>query len=252
MDQIARAEFSRIQKCDLATAEFAWWELPTPARGGKGTHVMAVAYPHGEANSQLAVYDQAGFRVRAIETPAVALGRTCLVSAPGHATVAAVDLGWRSATIVLMRSGVVAYERRNPAGGLSKLHAVLAGRLRCDAQVAEQIVSEIGLTGEVSPEAAEMAEEARPVIAGHLDAVAEEVRKACGYVSHQYPEAPVTALVVAGGGACIAGVIDYLAAALKIQVLAAEPGTVQSRGRGQRPAATSSHASAAGLAAHLD
>jgi type IV pilus assembly protein PilM len=247
MDQIARAEFARIQKCDLGAAEFDWWELPAPARGAKGTQVMAIAYPHSEAEAQMSIYEQAGFRVSAIEAPAAALARIGLRSAPGHATVAVLDLGWRAATLVLLRNGAVAYERRSPATGLAALHAALATRLRVEEPVVEEIMGEAGVSAEKNPAAVELASEARPVIVGHLNAVVEDVLKAMAYTSHRYPDAPVGILVLTGGGSCIPDLADHFGSALGIEVRTADPGRLSESEKGR--GITSSHAAAAGLAA---
>jgi len=246
MDQIARAEFARIHKCDLSAAQFAWWELPAPARGGKGTHVMAIAYPHAEAESQLDVFDSAGFRVRAIKTTSDALGRVAMANAPGKSTVAVLDLGWKGTTLVLIRNGVVAYERNSAGAGLSALHATLASRLRVDAAFVEELLGRSGM-GPAPEDMATVAAEARPLIAVHMNAVIADVLKAIAYTSHQYPDAPVGVLLLTGGGSCIAGLDEFFASALGVEVRAANAGS-GSDARG----ATSSHACAIGLAGDLN
>jgi len=249
MDQIARAEFGRIHKWDLSAAEFAWWELPTPARGGKGTHVMAIAYPHVEAEAQLDLFHQAGFRVSAIQTPATAFVRIATANAPGHATVAVLDLGWCGSTLVLLRNGAVAYERRSPAAGLEKLHATLAARLGLDAAFVEELLGRSGM-GPAADDMKEVAAEARPLIAVHMNAVIADVLKAVAYTAHQYPDAPVGVVLLTGGGSCVAGLTDFFGSALGIEVRAADAGLVADdrKARG----ATSSHACAIGLACHLN
>ncbi len=249
MEQIARAEFARIHKCDLSAAEFAWWELPAPARGGKGTHVMAVAYPHAEAESQMDLFQSAGFRVGAIRTPATALGRIAMANAAAHSTVAVLDLGWRGATLVLLRNRAVAYERRIPAAGLCKLHETLSARLRIDAAFVEELLGRSGL-GPAAEDMQDVAAEARPLIAVHMNAVIADVLKAVAYTSHQYPDAPAGVVLLSGGGSCIPGLAEFFGSALGMEVRAADGGINSDRGRVR--GATSSHACAIGLAGDLN
>ena len=246
MEQIARAEFSRINKCDIGVAEFGWWELPAPARAGKGTTVMAIAYPHAAAEQQLSLFDQAGLRVRALDTQASALGRTALAAAGTVRTLAALDLGWSNASLLLIRDGVAAYERRMPTGGIAKIHAAIQSRLKLDAESVDRLIQEIGFSGETTHSAAP---EIRSAMAAHFDAIVAEVRKACGYAQHQYPDAPVALLVVAGGGACFAGMADYFAAALGFETRSAETGFAADSSTAANHRLTASHAAAAGLAA---
>lgn len=246
MEQIARAEFARIHKCDVAIAEFGWWELPAPARAGRGTAVMAVAYPHAAAEQQLSLFDQAGLRVRALDTQASALGRTALATAGTQRTLAALDLGWSNATLLLVRDGVAAYERRMPTGGIAKLHGALKSRLQLDAESIDRLLLEIGLAGETTnPDSGEI----RAAITLHFDAIVAEVRKACSYAQHQYPGAPVALLCLAGGGACFAGMASYFASSLAVEVRSAEAGYAAASSAGVNHKLTASHAAAAGLAA---
>jgi Tfp pilus assembly PilM family ATPase len=245
MEQIARAEFSRIHKCDVAAAEFGWWELPAPARGNKGTHVMAVAYPHASAEQQLSLFDAAGLHVRGLDTQAWALGRAALAAAGTVRTLAALDLGWTNATLLLVRDGVAAYERRMPTGGIAKLHAAIGARHHLDPETIERLSQEVGLSGETTtPDAAEI----RAAVTAHFDAIVAEVRKACGYAQHQYPDAPVGLLVLAGGGACVTGGHEYFAAALRFEVRSAGAGFAADSSAATNHRLTPSHASAAGLA----
>ena len=252
MEQIARAEFGRIHKCDVATAEFSWWELPAPARAGKATNVMAIALQHADARQQLEIFDRAGVTVGALDTASSALGRTCLALAPAAGALAALDFGWRGATLVLVRNGMVAYERRISTGGLSSLHATLGSRLGLDAAAVEQVIQQVGLSGDVKAESSEIALAARPLMTAHLDEIVQEVRKTLGYAQHQYPDAPVQLMFLAGGGACISGIVQHFQTALEIEVRSAEPAFLSEGNPSRRQRMSCSHASAAGLAMFLN
>jgi Tfp pilus assembly PilM family ATPase len=253
MEQIARAEFARIHKCDVGASEFCWWELPTPARAGKATQVMAVAFPHAHAEQQLAPFDQAGLRVKAIDTPASALARTCRELAGNLATVAAVDLGWRGTTIVVIRHGVVAYERRIATDGLSKLHASLAARFGIEDNSVEQLIEEFGVAdGEGDSAVPAIATDARALLTAHLSVIVEDVLKTCSYAQRQDPDAPIQLLFLAGGGACIPGIVDHFQSVLGLEVRAAQPSPALHAQPNDPQRTTPSHAAAAGLARFLN
>lgn len=227
MDQIARAEFARVHKCDVAASEFCWWELPAGPRGGKATQVMAIALPHADAEQYLALFDQAGLRVTAMDAPTSALARACPAPTGEASTIAMLDLGWRCATIVVVRNGVIAYERRVVAGGLSKLHAALATRFGAgDAEVGGASLVEEFAGGDAAGDGHDVrvATEARELIVAHLGTVVDDVLKTCGYAQRQDPDAPIRTLLLAGGGACVPGVLDHLQAVLGLEVRAAESG----------------------------
>ena len=53
------------------------WDLPQPARGREGTHVMVAACEHEHADALLALFDQHGLDVVGLDCHAWALLRAC-------------------------------------------------------------------------------------------------------------------------------------------------------------------------------
>src|SRR5258707_880189 len=76
-DQIARLEFARVNKCEPAGFELACWDLPQPARAGKGTNLMAVGYAHSAGEKFLDLVESAGINAVGMESAACALVRAC-------------------------------------------------------------------------------------------------------------------------------------------------------------------------------
>src|SRR5688572_2895186 len=112
LEQIARVELARTNKCSPESFEMGFWELPSPARAGKATHVMAVGYPHPEATALLDLVEHAGFNVVAIDARCCALARACGgMASPPPGLTAILELGWSSASLVLLHDGVVVSER---------------------------------------------------------------------------------------------------------------------------------------------
>src|SRR5688572_9407291 len=112
LEQIARVELARTSKVAPESFEMGCWELPVPNRAGKHVHVMAVGYPHAEAAKLLDLVEHAGFDATALDVRSCALARACagIVSPPPGIT-ALLDLGWASASLVLVYAGMVVYVR---------------------------------------------------------------------------------------------------------------------------------------------
>ena len=64
LDDIARAEFVRSLKVESEALEFAYWDLPAPARAAKATHVMAVGCRHADCEPTIDAFESAGFDLR--------------------------------------------------------------------------------------------------------------------------------------------------------------------------------------------
>lgn len=221
MEQLARAEFARAQKMDVSAAELSWWELPTSSRAGKGTVAMAVAYPHADAGPHVIAIEEAGLRVRAVDVGTSSLARGCLPLVKGVRSFGALDLGASGGVLVLVRDEIVVYERRIPEAAIARLTTTLEERLGAGRQAAEYFIEQVGLAASAAGNEDRFAE-ARGLIARHIDAAMAEVRRTLAYASHQYSDAAVETLLLCGGGACIPGIREYVAARVEIEVRLAE------------------------------
>lgn len=221
MDQLARAEFARVQKMDVSAAELSWWELPTSSRAGKGTVAMAVAYAHADADTHVSAFEEAGLRVCAVDTVTSALARGCLHFVPGERSFGALDLGASGGALVLVRDGIVVYERRIPEAAIARLTTVLEEQLGAGREAAEFVIREVGLCSHASGNEERYAE-ARGLIARHVDAAMAEVRRTLAYAGHQYADAAVKTLLLSGGGAYIPGLCEYVGARVETDVRLAE------------------------------
>jgi len=111
VETIASAELA--QRCGKGEpVQTAFWEVPMMTRPEPGTPAMGVALPTARAEALVQLVESAGLDVAAIDTRGWAIARH--VSAQPTAAggvVVALDLGWDHAAIVLVREGVVVYER---------------------------------------------------------------------------------------------------------------------------------------------
>jgi Tfp pilus assembly PilM family ATPase len=216
LDAAARNEFGRAFKCNLDAAEMTFWDLPAPARASKSTHVMAIACAHSDSEELIDLCADAELDLVGLDMRSWAMARGCGPDAESDGVVILLELGWNNAVLVMIHGGVVIYERALAEGGIKHLEDTLAEQLRIAPHVTQYVLSGPGIrndaaggTGawEVAPD---LLEEVRGVISAHFDAVSQELLASISYTTHQYPNAPVSRLLLLGGGAMIPGVAEYM------------------------------------------
>ena len=242
LEQIARMEVARAHRFPPDSFEMGSWDLPAAARATKQTPVMAVACTHADAGLVMDPFEAEGLNVLGLDVKAAAHARACapLLGAEGG-IVGIVDLGWGSATLSLMHQGVAIYGRTLGDSGIYKLYHTLALRLGLEIDVIDYLLADSGLAGgeasskESPAPAAAAAQGARKaknatdaagLIAAHFEAAVHELQVSLQYAQHQYPDTPVSRLLVVGGGGCIRGVTEHLHRNLGIEARAVAPADV--------------------------
>ena len=238
IEQIARMEVARAHRFAPDSFEMGCWDLPAAARATKQTPVMAVACTHADAAAVMDPFEAEGLHVSALDVRAAALARACapLLRDDAGGITGIVDLGWGSATLSLMHRGVAIYGRTLGDSGIGKLYQTLAARLGLETDVIDYILSDSGLAGAgavagAAPHGEAPAaggRKAKPtdaagLIAAHFEAAVQELQVSLSYAQHQYPNTPLSRLLVVGGGGCIHGVTEHLHRVLGIETKAAAP-----------------------------
>jgi len=226
IEQLARSELARMHRHDPQSFEMACWDLPSPARAGEATYVMAAACSHDDANALLDLFENEGLAVKGLEIHASAVARACgPVLDDVSGIVAILDIGWNLANLALLHQDAVVYERKLGKGGIGPLVSAIARRCELDAAIAERFLIEKGLdadgadsavtNGKVTPEAAQLA---RGAAIDYFNGTIDEMRIPLSYLANQYPDAAMERLIMVGGGARIPGLSDRLADELDIEV----------------------------------
>jgi Tfp pilus assembly PilM family ATPase len=260
IEQIARMELARAHRFAPDSFEMGCWDLPAAARATKATPVIAVACTHVDAAAIMDPFEAEGLNVFALDVKAAALARACspLLGADAGGIVGIVDLGWTSATLSLMHQGVAIYGRVLGDSGIYKLYHTLASRLGLEIEVIDFLLADSGLgaSHEGSPPGgadgvtsgtdpasvsygartsagkalgirkAKAPTDAASLIAAHFEAAMRELEVSITYAGHQYPDTPISRLLVVGGGACIRGVTEHLRTTLGIDTRAVAPADV--------------------------
>ena len=242
LDQIARAEFARTLKADSDAFEFAYWDLPAPARASRATHVMGVGCLHAHAEPIIDAFADAGsgYEVVAIDVGPCALTRAAgaWISSDDEIT-ALVDIGWGAARLLVAHRGAVCYQRGLPGYGVERLTRAVRDQLGVDnLDLVDHLLRNVSLDSEsietsstdtnVLAPSGPAAEEAQRAMCAHLDAILAEVVTSLAYSSHQYPDAAARRVLLCGGGANFVGAGKYLSAKHKLDVRAVRPADVMS------------------------
>jgi Tfp pilus assembly PilM family ATPase len=230
LGQIARVELARTNKVAPDSFEMGCWELPLAARAGKTVQVMAMGYAHAEATQFLDVLESAGLDVAALDVRSCATARACAgLVAPAPAITALLDLGWASASLVLVYSDMVVYARGLGESTLSRVAGALEKQLGLEADVVDYMLDELGLlSGEAiaatqGAAAIALPGDARNLLVGFAEGVVRELLVAFSYVARQYVDASVTRLLLTGAAAPIPGLAEYLGTVLGLDTSTVAP-----------------------------
>jgi type IV pilus assembly protein PilM len=181
----------------------------------RGLLVAAVA---DTVNAAVAAATQAGLTVVDVDLAPFALVRAQAASFR-TSTVAFVDLGARTTTVVVAARGVPHFVRIIPTGG-HDLTRQLAEKLTIPLEQAELTKRAVGLVLG-SPDPAQV--DAAGVINAFSNDLLEGVRNTLRYFENAHPEHPLEGIVLTGGGARLRGLPAALAEITRLPSLAGKP-----------------------------
>lgn len=223
--QIARGELSRAHKRDPDQLEVALWDIPTPARGGEGSHVYAVACPHDTLEALLAVFDGLDLRVGAIDVRSCAMARACEPAARGlKGMFGVLEIGWTGGMLALVHEGAVVYERVMEEAGVGPLHKRVCGALDADSELVDHVLGTMELRSPPTQcrRSVETLGRAGKIVSAFIENVAKELQLSLAYIATRYPQVQgeggqaVSKLLVGGGAASMPGLVSRLGETLGV------------------------------------
>jgi type IV pilus assembly protein PilM len=249
VDELARSEMARTHKREPGSFEMACWDLPAPTRGSDATHMMAAAYAHEEAHALIDALEAGGLRAIALDMRAWAMARLCERHLSGSTNVAAmVDLGETGAVLVLLRAGVVVYERVLAEACLSGLRTRIAAKLGVGPEVSDPFFS--ALLQSPAGDGDEGAAEVSGLLEEHAQGLARELRTALTYAVHRYG-GEVQCVMLHGVGATLRGLAERMSSEVGAPAMAANPAELVPCSPGVAPVCCNpALAVAVGLARH--
>ena len=189
---------------------------------------MCVGTSKTEAEQLLDLFSTVRLSVVALDHFTSAVCRACSSMGPATSnTTMIVDLGWSAATLALVTSSMLIYERRMPEIAGRLLHESLQKQFSMDAEEAALVMTEASL-------AAATADSTLPglpsalidSLTGHVQRLIQELRLALSYVARKYPDAIVSTVLLTGGGANIKGIAEHVANQLEIACVRCAPSQI--------------------------
>jgi type IV pilus assembly protein PilM len=165
-----------------------------------------------------------------------ALTRVHRMGGPTRGTVAVVDIGESTSTVVILAGGVPEFVRIIPAGG-GLLTTALAERLSITPEEAEQLKRRLGAVGAVATPEGQAAME---TVYGTTRELITSVRNTLSYYISARPGRVIDRIVLSGGGAQLHGFADALAEFTRLPLTAGDPfgGVMVARGANSRSTAS--------------
>jgi Tfp pilus assembly PilM family ATPase len=248
-DQLARAEFARHQKCDPGALEMAWWELPQGSRVAKTTSVMAVWCRYTDADSLLIPFEDVGLDVLCLDSGSCAAARACANVLGGLTGISAIlDLGWRSASLVILHDQTIIYDRPLGEAGIEQLYKDLAKSLGIQYDVLDILIAQ-PISSTSAPDASSTARhEIVHAVDTHFSTLLKDLELSFSYAANQYASSAVNRLLLIGGGASIPSLAENWTQHLGIKVQVVRPADIFAYAEGVSNKDQSAMTTAIGLA----
>lgn len=228
MEEIARAEFCRVNKTEPDGIVMSYWDLPAPVRAGRATYAMAVGCRASETETYLDLIESAGLDVQALDACGSAVARACFrKSAADDSVTTIVDLGWTAATLSILKSGVVVYDRRIVEAGMGALVESISQACGTRSDI-EYVLRHSGVAQSQArqTDASELEAECRSRTMTHFARTCEELTQTLMYIAHRYAASDTPSLFLTGGGALVPGLAGFFEETLKLSVKTMRAGDV--------------------------
>ena len=200
-------------------------ELPTGEGEGRTVRGLLVAAARETVDASVAAAQRAGLTPVSVDLTSFAvlraLTRTEGAAGDDDQAEALVDVGAKVTNVVVHQGGLPRFVRILPMGGQDVTDAV-AERAGLPVQQAEALKQELGLGLGPQVFTAE-GQAALRAVETTLSALVGEVRTSLGYYSAAGGSAPIRRVVLSGGGARLAALVERLETAAAVPVVVGTP-----------------------------
>lgn len=187
----------------------------TDERGFKHIRVLMVSVPQEQIKKYQRIFRLAGLKLSALELESLSLSRIFGGDDPTPTVI--VDIGSRSTNIAFLEQGQLRFNAQSDFAGASLTQA-LATSLGITPLRAEELKKERGIIG-VGP-----GFELSTIMFPFLDAIINEVKSSILKYQSQFPQAlKIERLMLAGGGANLAGIETYFEKEFDVPIVKAAP-----------------------------
>ncbi|MEK7565698.1 MAG: type IV pilus assembly protein PilM, partial [Patescibacteria group bacterium] len=192
--------------------------LSTPTQPGIDAkmEVLLVAAPNKMIDGYLSVLNLAGLEAVGIETEILAISRSLVSNDPYSPTTLILNFGGTTTDLSVVRKGNISFVRSISSGSEAITRAIVLG-LGLDPMQAEEYKKTYGL------DSSKLDGKVAAVIKPVMETIVAEIKKAIFYYQTKHPDDPVKRVVLAGGMARMAGLIEYLGGELALEVQIGNP-----------------------------
>jgi type IV pilus assembly protein PilM len=191
----------------------------TMTENGPTTHGLLIAAVKEAVAGNVKAVHAAGLTPVEVDLIPFALDRLLIGRPKVPGTIALVDIGAYTTSVVVAAQGIPQFVRIIPTGGVD-LTAAIASRLEVDIDEAEHLKRRFGIASSVS------SVEEQTIAKAIVDSVGEvlsSLRNTIAYYSNTRPANPVTGVVLCGGGAHLPGLVPAIADYTALPASLADP-----------------------------
>lgn len=189
------------------------WEIIEEDEAVKKMKVLLVVVPNEVINKYKRIAELVDLDIKAVEIESFSLVRSLIGRDMG--VTAILNFGAQSTTVVIADNRIIRYSG-NIGRGSREISMVLARSLAIDEARAETLKREVGIS--IKPEEKEIANIIMPVV----DTLMADVERAIA-VYNRSNIRKVERVVISGGGASMAGLIDYVSKTIGLETVLANP-----------------------------
>ncbi len=189
------------------------FDIVPAGRKGSETVIVGIGYARRVINDLLAVFDEAGITVRALEGENFALARA-LLHHGDPSTVLVVDIGKSTTKFVIIENGQPRFAATIGIGGHALTLAVQK-HFGVTEEEAKKVKAERGIVSTAGNE------DYIAAMLSTVSAIRDEIARRLLYWQHNAAtkgHQPVTRMILVGGNASVRGLAEYLEGALGIPV----------------------------------
>ncbi len=213
----AAIPFEAKRYVPIPTAEVVMdWEIIEEDETIKRTRALLVVVPKEVINKYKRIAELAKLDIKAIEIESFALVRSLVGRDRGVAGI--VNLGAQSTTVTVADNRII-HLQSNIGRGSREVSTILARSLSIEEERAETVKKEVGLS--TKPEEKEIADIIMPIV----DTLFGEVERAFA-VYNRANIRKVERIILSGGGASMAGLVDYVSKKVGLETTLANPFTL--------------------------
>lgn len=224
VDDLAKQELARAARRDAAKIEVASWDVPSPARTADGLHVLAIGLSHEDSSQILDAFESAGLVVQAIDSRCWAMARASRSVLGNAEQVSAVlDVSDSAASLTVVNSGVVAYDRPMAETGLARLREAACAELKIEADAADYLIETLSSGGSDDTLSEHTIRTGRKLLDDYTAMIVQELRSVMAYAMHRYP-GPVGPVLLTGEGADNKGLHRRIREELDLEARVVTPG----------------------------